>query len=526
MTLNSIKAFLKRKDDLLFIISVLILSLISLLYRYYIVPSLFELESDAYYHVMMGYLFPDIWNTKTFEWTSFSIWSTSFYDKEWLFHFLLNLLYRWKSVFTSLDMPPFHYYYFVFNLMFLTSFALCLRRFSKELTFIWVFTCLFISPLFFYRLLMVRPQILSIILFLAVSMLCFTGEIDKRKKILIFVLGVIYVYAYSHPHFILIPPAIRFFWDFIISRRIKFSLIFSALGGFLAGMVLHPQFPNTFKIWWIQCVLVSNSIIFGLKEYGIGEELRAPAKALLMDEFPLYFFFILEICLFLKFKIYRRDKQHLTPLLCFMTLQVLMLVGFMFSQRAVEYAVPLSVIAAFLVWNQIKEVFPLKPIAKGLLSAGIGIICCLLFINCINKNLSHGGPGNCKSAFFNTASYMKNNIRPGTFIFNLDWSDFPFLFYPAPEFRYAVGLDPLFGAAIHPEAMALIEKYRAFNSFILSPKELSEITGAQFVFVSKRHAKLAGKMLKSGFQTAYYSNEGWLFDLIIPNKVRSGELEH
>lgn len=198
---NSIREFAAKRDNILFIASLFFLSSVVLLYRYYLVPPLFEIEPDSYYHAMMGYLFQDVWNLKTFYWTSFSIWENCYYDKEWLFHFLLNMLYRWKS-----------------------------------------------------------------------------------------------------------------------------------------------------------------------------------------------------------------------------------------------------------------------------------------------------------------------------FFFNLDWSDFPFLFYTSPQFRYAVGLDPFFGAAKYPDRMAAIEKFRTSKEMILSPEELAKITGARFVFVSRRHAANAKKMLENGFQTSYYSIDGWLFDLAISPK--------
>ena len=95
---------------------------------------------------------------------------------------------------------------------------------------------------------------------------------------------------------------------------------------------------------------------------------------------------------------------------------------------------------------------------------------------------------------------------------NLAWSDFPVLFYSAPQFRYLMGIDPFFAYHRMPERVTRLERFRT-GQLRLSPSELAELCGAQLAFISTYGASLSKQMYEDGYFILYQGPDGWLFDL-------------
>jgi len=110
------------------------------------------------------------------------------------------------------------------------------------------------------------------------------------------------------------------------------------------------------------------------------------------------------------------------------------------------------------------------------------------------------------------ATWAGKTLPDGTGIANLIWGDFPMLFYSAPQFRYLMGLDPMFGYRWNAEKVERLEKFRT-GQLALSPHEVMELTGSRFAFVPRRAGPLAKLLIQHGFVVVYRENDGWLFDL-------------
>jgi hypothetical protein len=109
-------------------------------------------------------------------------------------------------------------------------------------------------------------------------------------------------------------------------------------------------------------------------------------------------------------------------------------------------------------------------------------------------------------------------------IANPIWSDFPLLFYSAPQFKYLLGIEPMFGYAVRPKAIAKLERFRTGEK-MLDAWALRKLTGAPFAFVSSQGWQLARTMFEQNYPLLYQGEDGYLFDIRYETlkKQRRGE---
>jgi len=107
---------------------------------------------------------------------------------------------------------------------------------------------------------------------------------------------------------------------------------------------------------------------------------------------------------------------------------------------------------------------------------------------------------------------QKADIPMGTVIGNVNWSDFPVLLYSAPQFRYLLGIEPMFGYAAFRERLTRLERFR-MGKIRLTPKELKELVGTSLIYVSPRNWELARDMANAGYGIIYQGTDGWVFNL-------------
>ena len=110
------------------------------------------------------------------------------------------------------------------------------------------------------------------------------------------------------------------------------------------------------------------------------------------------------------------------------------------------------------------------------------------------------------------AEWASDRLPRGTHIANLAWSDFPLLFYSAPQYDYLAGLDPMFAYYASPRTMAALEAFRT-GRLHLPPIAVFQLTGARYAFASKQAAALANALISQRFEVVYAGHDGWLFDL-------------
>jgi len=469
---------------------------------------------DAYYHVAMADAGPGAILSKSFPAMTMSVWENSFSDKEALFHLSLGAL-RWIQRLAGFETgPPFHFPGLAFDFLLVACFVFSLRALGVRDTWLPALALVMMSPFFTNRILMLRPHVLSIALILA-SLPVFACAKGRKGALLSFALGALYSWSYSNPHFLLLPAACLF-----AARLPEDGFKKAAMPGFFAGLgvlaaqIVHPQFPNTVVNWKIQCVDV---VMHALRPEAY--PIRSPAELTPPDgvwafwNLLLYALFAFNLSLALAVRAKGSIRSFSPAAQGVFACSAIAVAGTLFGIRALEYGLPLSIMAAALM---VKELPSLPSIPKGFSfsrAAKLELLAVLLlaamagaWIQLSIRDMMVKPP----TAF---ASWMRSSgIKPGSTIANLSWSDFTVLYYSLPDYRYLCGLDPMFAFERFPERFTKIERFRTLDAW-LPPASLAEASGASCAYVGPLEEILAGSMKARGYKTLYKGRDGWLFEL-------------
>ena len=505
---------MKKRKNIIFLLIAVVVAFTSIAYkRVSTLESGEEYGVDAFYHVKMADGGPLICLQKKFPHTTMSIWKEHFYDKELGFHLVLTTIRSWKRLLHFSSEPPFHLSALFFILLNLGVFAFLAYRFDPEFAFLWPIFYLFLAPGFTNRMLMLRPHSLSITLLLLAAY--FFPKVLTRKQWLIpLIFPICFVYSYSNPHFILIPAGL---WAIFLGADKKFKTAFFvvavAILSLAMAMLIHPQFPNTFIIWKIQCVDVVTEILFANYDIGIARELVSPTRSWLFYNIAIFILGFLNVIFFILFSYRYSLKKSTVYTRYFICLQTFFVVGLFFSIRSIEYATPFAVLTFALLWYDIRTHANVSNKAyKYQLAIVVVIVLLPVFALPWTSQLKLMS----SRQFKEYGQWAKINLPAGTVVTNIGWGDFTRLFYNAPHCRYSVGLDPMFAFAYKPDYTKKMRKFHK-GEYIIDPKEMRALTGADFAFIGlsdSSERRRADVMIKKlGYRPVYIGKDGCLFDL-------------
>ncbi len=499
-----------------FLISAVLVPVFWLIALRIIMLSTGEASGDSYYHMKMAELGPSVFMAKEFPWTSISIWNDSFADKELLYHVLLRGTEFIRETLGIRSGPPFHFGALFFLLFTGGAFVFAAMRLGVPPPLILVCSVsgmLLISN-FTYRILMLRPHVFSLgLLFLACGLLA-KGSL-KFRACAIFLLSVFYTWSYSNPHFIVI-PTLCFAVFSIRKDSLKVLLLpVLAFAGVLTGLLVHPQFPNSFLIWKLQSWDALLSPMFIQEFLGRPGEMRMPSIRWHLSAIPLYVLFYFNLLMLTRLT-ERRGFSGISPnLYAIASFTVLFTGGTFLVLRAVEYASPFNVLLfAMLLPECVKEdiLLPLrrKQTALLVLIAALGVVCAsFASVHCAAA---------AKSAEIKPipgiAQWLKNNVPGKAQVINTDWSDFPVLFYYDDSHRWLWGMDPVFALAASPEETRALSACRpGGGSRIIRPDELFRVLGIRYAVLLAPRKQNAYFLKRSGWMTVYEGDDGWIFRL-------------
>jgi hypothetical protein len=507
------KLIQNKKFILFLIISTLISFVLLIFLRVSNVYSGADYGVDVYYHIKAGDMFPFFATTKVFPWTEMSIWKTHFYDKELGFHLIIYILRHIGSFLGISSQAPFNFVNLCFSGFILCMFSVWGYFKCRKSAFILAPLLVFISPVFLQKLIILRPALISIVLFSLTLFILISNSTFKRKLFYIFIMGWLYSICYSVPHVILLPLFVYFISRLFtkdIKSNIKY-LLFPCFGviGIIVGLTIHPQFPNTYLNWYIQGFQVVLKM-FGLSssEVGLGSGMLAPSAVAIKQNMLVFILLFINIVLFWSSRI--KDEKKIFLIL----LQLVVIAGYFFSKRFIEYAVPVEVICfALLTSCEYKDknehiILMFYSKTKTLLIGGILLIFVMLPINnSVLKKILIIPP--C----YQFGEWQKDNLPKGTYIGLLNWGDFPRLFYTAPELKYSMALDPMFSYYVYPERTNIIEQFRLGYNQRLTPAELKKALGTNLVYAPKFYQTAVMYLLEKGAHVVYYDKDGCLLKL-------------
>ncbi|TBR22034.1 hypothetical protein EPO15_08830 [bacterium] len=412
-------------------------------------------DRDAFYHARVASYLPERGLSRSFPWTVASTWAKRYCDKEFLYHVYLAPFalgeeplagVLWASVFLSAAV--------------FAGFHWLIRE--EGCPAAWAFTLLLAGAAgpFLLRISYVRPHVAAVLLVLAAWRALMRGDVRWLS-----VLGFALSWTYSFPPIL---PALALAYAVgaaAVGEGLAWRPVAAAAGGVLAGLVFHPFSPNSLDsiATYFQVVRIA-ALERSLAAVEVGREL-APysTRGFLQLHAPMA-----GLVAGLTALGWGTTKRLGGAAAGTLAAAWAALVGTMVFPRFVEYAAPLSVLAAALAARDLakqggrealERAAKANPTAFGL-GAG-GLLAVVLGAALTSAAYAYSlGTGNDGPRFRGAAGWFSENLKPGETVVNLWWDDLPELFYDAPAQRYLVGLDPTYMLRWDPEKALRLEAMR------------------------------------------------------------------
>jgi hypothetical protein len=436
-------------------------------------------DFDGYYHIKWSQL---LWQglrsghfPPAFTWLPLTTLNPAQYaDQHFLFHLLL-IPFTWFSdlrlgakVATAL-----------FSAAALFSVYWLILRYRIRYPLLWILALIGCSSFFYSRLSMTKAQGVSILFIVAGIYLLF-----ERKYTWLGPTAFLYVWTYNL--FVMLGVLVVI-WAAVVwwsERRIEWRPLLWTGVGMVAGFILNPYFPHNVSLFFEHLIAKSGSASMqagvGFEWYPLDswEFLNTSVVACLsMCVGYIAFGYLLYSS--------HRDKTRVQRPLLFLVFSSFLLVITLRSMRFVEYWPPFAVLfAAFALqaaWDN-KPVWPsplshqpgenLEAVPAGLEPVGgprvlrkalfIVLIVVLLgadsFYNLNAARLRITDVTRPPDYYQAGTAWLLAHVPPGSLIFDVNWGDFPKLFFYDTKHSYVGGLDSVYLRDKHSEIARLDDR--------------------------------------------------------------------
>ncbi|TRZ79855.1 hypothetical protein D4R86_05240 [bacterium] len=403
--------------------------------------------TDAYYHIKHAYLirmegFSAVTN---FPWISYSIINKYPTDFCFFYHILL-IPFTCLGLITGLKIAG-----ALFSSLIFVVFFFVLRQLKIKYAFLWTLVLFGFSSSFVFRLILARDFILSISFFLLGLVFLL-----KKKRWGIFIVSFFYALTYVGCPFLLAVILLYTLVVWIFKKKIDLRNFAISFSGMALAFLVRPDFPNNLRILFYQDVMPFLNMFKGLS-LPVGAELSSGYSLNQIDimrgaSYLLSAFFF--IFLFSQKK--RKTPLFIKTFFLFSLFIVLLLITFI-SGRFIEYLAPLSLLLmAFIFENYLRPVLPdiIKLLKErkydlfkyGKLCASFLILSIILAPGIINfrNSLTNMKGRTPLTVYKEVANFLKENTQKEEVVFNINWADFPLLFFYNDYNAYTIGMDPNF----------------------------------------------------------------------------------
>ena len=494
-----------------FILAALIPSFIVIGVRQAIYP-VGESTNDSYYHIAMADMGPATFLAKKFPYLTISTWTDNFSDKELGYHLYLWVVRSVQRI-LGLDMkPPFHFASFFSCLLAFGGFSFaCWRMKTHPITVILASTTVAVlSAQFLFRATMVRPHMLALGLILVACGLYTTGSL-RFKTISAFIVSFLFTWSYSNPHFVII-PALAFgaalYWEH--GRKALF-IPAASTAGFVAGLIIHPQFPNSLLMWKVQSIdAMLWPIIMDNSPISKPGEFYKPDTHWFFLSIPLMILLYLELMSLVKMK-EKLGLAGIKPhLLALAMLTAFFVAASLFAIRSIEYVCPFACLLGAALAEELRQgrlSFDYKPKAMTLaMAASLGIALFAAFDYLEFKRTPHPPWLPCTGVM----AWLDCNVPKDSVVVNLNWGDFPMMIYSSSKYRYVWGMDPMFTYAKNKEAAMLLDS-TCKKGVLPNAWKIRSLTGSDYAVTLG--FKMEQILLCFGWKILYDGADGAVFSL-------------
>lgn len=464
-------------------------------------------ERDGYFHARYAALLPERGLSRAFPWTQASTWRERFWDKELLYHLLLVPFVqgeepvRGARVFACLLAAS------VF-----AAFYLFLDAHGARAPGLWTAALGAMGGPFLLRLSFIRPHTLSVLL--AVAGLHLLVRERARAMAL---LGFALAWSYSVP-FVLPALAVPYaLGRWAGGARLDWRTPAAALGGALAGLLVHPYFPNSLEALGTYAEVLRQAS-GGIVE--VGTEFRPYSTRAFLQAFPLP---VLSLAA-LGWAGWRAGRRLTPESLGLLAAAWAGLLATMVYLRAIEYAAPLTAAAAAFAARDLLDAPAMAALKDELRRrpwrVWAGAAACALALGAgLLRSAAYAAAmsaGEDPPRFRRAAGWMAANLEPGETLAQLWWDDFPDLFYDGHRQRYLVALDPSYLLRWDREKAAALERMRTGRA-PLDAGWLAATFGARYLILRAPSARLYPQLASGWWRPVYLDPYAAIYALSGPD---------
>ena len=446
-------------------------------------------DFDGYYHIKwsqmlwMGlrhFTFPP-----RFEWLPLTTLSPTHYaDQHFLFHVLLMPFTWFRDIRVGAKVAT-----ILFGSVAVFSLYWLILRYRLRYPLLWLIALLGCGWVFYARLNMTKAQSISIVFIVAGIILLF-------ERTYVWLAPAAFLYVWSYNLFVMI-GLLAAIWAGVIwwsERKFEWRPLLWTAVGMLAGLVINPFFPRDIDLF-IQHLLAKSGQVS--MQSGVGYEWYALTSwyFLLCALVACAAMALGYIAFGYSLAVNHHARTRLQRPLLLLIFSTFLLLITLRSSRFMEYWPPFAVIfAAFALqsaWDSGKEVAE-EVRAKGPASwqvVTIGLLLTVGTVYTLRIGRSKVQDLTVEPEHYRAGvEWMRANVPAGAVIYNVNWTDFPKLFYYDTQHRYVSGLDPIYLSALHPELQKLNEQLSSSSepdpaAAIRSSFAQASASGVSYLFV-------------------------------------------
>ena len=479
-----------------------------------------ENSQDALYHAMMAKLGPGVYAAKQFPWTQMSVWKDHFADKELLYHAGIDLIFSVEKLFGAALDPPFHVAALFYAALAILCCLFAAWRLGVRPVYLLAASPFFsvIVPNYTFRLSVLRPHILSIAFLTFTTGILAKGSFRFRLAV-VGVLSFCFAWSYSNPHFIVLIPLVFAMTRIRRDGWRELWLPALSLGGVMLGLTLHPQFPNSFIVWKVQSWDALIAPMMAGVRLAKPSEMLSPRFGFHKTVLPLY---LMGWCILMMFTrlAERKGLRKIDPNIIAVTILAGgFTAGIFVAARTVEYAGPFVAIAFLLLLEHMTREGFRMPLGQF----KWGIPCLLAFFSCdlgvySSVYFARECPLVIVQPLPKITTFLREQVPAGKPVVNLDWSDFPALFYNDTDHLWQWGMDPMFSYSRDPRRTLLLTSTTPGLGGDPYPEDVYRAFGAKYAVLLWPRVSQASYLYEHGWKIVKsFQNpgeeEGWIFAL-------------
>jgi hypothetical protein len=479
-------------------------------------------DPDAYFHAKMADLILHGGLVRDFPWLPLTTLAHNFADQHLLYHLLLVPFAAAFGPLIGVKVAA-----AVFATLAILALAWCLRQWGGRYA-PYLAALVFTSGTLMFRLALPKAGPLAV-----ATVLVFATMLRGRRLWPPAALAAAFVWLHGSWPLALALVAVKLLVSFAFAgrpskwRRDEAVRVSGrqalAVGiGCLAGLVINPYFPGNLLFYWEQIVQVA--VVGYGAAVNVGVEWNSyPLKSLLAENGGLWLVMNTTLVLGLYAKVagaWRGTTREETRQVAWLTVAVgLLLLMTLRQQRHLEFMMPMMILLLGALWgwfgraidwrmlkSDVKAVLPASGLLATAISAYLGLVFCYLAVAATMGavRLNHE-PRHDWSAAAGLGEWLANNVEPGAMVFHDDWSDFPKIFYFAPQVRGIAGLDPVF---FYRQDAAAFNRWRAVaQGEVANPAQaILADSGARYLVVRTANQALTRRLADEGLTDLAYAD--------------------